>query len=699
MSPSRELAIQTLKVVKEMSKGTDLRSILLVGGDSLEEQFGSVMGNPDIIVATPGRFLHLIVEMNLDLRSVQYAVFDEADRLFEMGFEAQLTEILHKLPPSRQTLLFSATLPASLVEFAKAGLQDPLLIRLDVEQKISEDLETAFFTIQPIEKQAGLLYILQNIIKVPIGNPDATSNDATTASTERRKRKRDDTTKLGIAPTSTLIFVSTKHQVEFISALLRRANYSVSQVYGSLDQVARKENVEAFRSGQSSILVVTDVAARGIDIPILSNVINYDFPSEPKVFVHRVGRTARAGQRGWAYSLVTIDDASYFVQLVEFLGRKLVWNGEKEVNFAKDVAAGTIPRGELERLSEWVARVIDESSELSALKSVASKGEKLYLKTRGAASSDMIKKAKTLVQEEGWRKVNPLVAEDEKPAFEDARMKLLESVSGFRPKETVFEIGHKGSKGKTLAAEIMRTRRAKITIKSDEPEETTNGNTEHEEVKPSLGAGTFRDPENYIAHFEPGNTAEERGYDVNRPTHSFAEASRAAVMNLQDDDGATFAPSRPKIRWDPKKKNFVSRANDEDGSGEKSVKMIKGESGVKIPASMKSGRYLFSAEFLLMFRFEEWQKAHKTSLPQVGMSENSSNRSGAGGRKFKHMKSKAPKAPDRFRDDYHVQKKKYDQSAEARKEGDRLRTLDQIRKARALKDKKKQKNARPTRRK
>src|SRR5436190_11160176 len=109
--------------------------------------------------------------MNLDLRSVQYAVFDEADRcpptvcnadnrLFEMGFEAQLTEILHKLPQSRQTLLFSATLPASLVEFAKAGLQDPLLIRLDVEQKISEDLETAFFTIKPAEKQAGLLYIL-----------------------------------------------------------------------------------------------------------------------------------------------------------------------------------------------------------------------------------------------------------------------------------------------------------------------------------------------------------------------------------------------------------------------------------------------------------------------------------------------------------------------------------------------------------
>lgn len=123
MSPSRELAIQTLKVVKEFSRGTDLKAVLLVGGDSLEEQFGSMSANPDIVIATPGRFLHLKVEMSLDLSSMQYVVFDEADRLFEMGFAAQLTEILHALPPSRQTLLFSATLPASLVEFARAGLR------------------------------------------------------------------------------------------------------------------------------------------------------------------------------------------------------------------------------------------------------------------------------------------------------------------------------------------------------------------------------------------------------------------------------------------------------------------------------------------------------------------------------------------------------------------------------------------------
>jgi ATP-dependent RNA helicase DDX54/DBP10 len=327
------------------------------------------------------------------------------NRLFEMGFETQLTEILHKLPPSRQTLLFSATLPASLVEFAKAGLQDPLLIRLDVDQKISDDLETAFFTVKPHEKQAALLFILQEIIKVPT----TTSQSMPPPPIEHhKKRKRSDLSGPGITPHSTLIFVSTKHQVEFVTALLVKANYSVSHIYGSLDQVARKQNADAFRSGQTQILVVTDVAARGIDIPVLSNVINYDFAAESKIFVHRVGRTARAGQRGWAYSLVTVGDAPYFVELVDFLGRRMVTNGDTDVNYAKDVAVGSIPGEDLQRISEWVEQVVGDSSDLTALRSVAIKGEKLFLKTRGAKSGDVIKRAKTLVQNEFWTLVNPL---------------------------------------------------------------------------------------------------------------------------------------------------------------------------------------------------------------------------------------------------------------------------------------------------
>jgi len=189
LSPSRELALQTLKVVKEFGRGTDLKCVLLVGGDSLEDQFGFMAANPDIVIATPGRFLHLKVEMSLDLMSVRYVVFDEADRLFEMGFAAQLAEILHALPISRQTLLFSATLPKSLVEFARAGLQEPSLVRLDAESKISPDLESAFYSVKSAEKEGALLHILHDVIKMPTGPPEAARKAADAAN---KKRKRGD---------------------------------------------------------------------------------------------------------------------------------------------------------------------------------------------------------------------------------------------------------------------------------------------------------------------------------------------------------------------------------------------------------------------------------------------------------------------------------------------------------------------------
>jgi ATP-dependent RNA helicase DDX54/DBP10 len=135
----------------------------------------------------------------------------------------------------------------------------------------------------------------------------------------------------------------------------------------------------------------------------------------------------------------------------------------------------------------------------------------------------------------------------------------------------------------------MRARRDKIVIKpADSAVEEDLDPAESEPT--NVTKASFRDPEHFIAHFEPGNSAQERGYDVHRPVHSFAEVSRQATMTLADDDGVSLAPTKPKQRWDAKKKNFVNRTNDDDGSGGKNIKMIKGESGVKIPASMKSGR-------------------------------------------------------------------------------------------------------------
>jgi ATP-dependent RNA helicase DDX54/DBP10 len=743
MSPSRELALQTLKVVKELGRGTDLKCVLLVGGDSLEDQFGFMAANPDIVIATPGRFLHLKVEMSLDLSSVRFVVFDEADRLFEMGFSAQLTEILHALPPSRQTLLFSATLPKSLVEFARAGLQEPSLIRLDAESKISPDLESAFFTVKSAEKEGALLHILQDIIRIPTGTPGPTNkkNEGTNDSKKRKRGSENPNMKESPVAHSTIVFTATKHQVDYLASLLRLSGFAVSYAYGALDQVARRNQVQNFRTGQTNILVVTDVAARGIDIPILANVVNYDFPPQPKVFVHRVGRTARAGQRGWSYSLVRDSDCPYLLDLQLFLGRRLaIGRDSSGVNFAQDIVVGGLVRDQVERCCEWVTKLLEEDSDLAGLRSVAIKGEKLYLKTRNPASSESAKRSKGVVNSNDWMTLNTLFNGIVDSA-EMERTEMLARVSGFRPHETVFEIGKRGTGAE--AAEIMRKRREKVAShdkKSDisiAKEQLTEGNVNYSSpqtfgdaditftketadmetasedeleitfsrtssTKGKTRKDSWKDPEHYMSYAPTStNLAEDRGYGVHSGdphNKSFLEAARGVTMDLNNDDGAkSFAePSKPRgMRWDKKNKKYVARANDEDGS--KGVKMIRGESGQKIAASFRSGR------------FDAWRKSHKIGrLPRTGEAETTSGTDGAlavAGRRFKHKQEKTPKDPDKFRDDFHKKKKKLEEAKQNRlgkfKNGvgkGEIRSMDDVRKERQLKNKRKEKNARPPKR-
>ncbi|MCJ1411624.1 ATP-dependent RNA helicase dbp10 [Ptychographa xylographoides] len=765
MSPSRELALQTLKVVKELGRGTDLKCVLLVGGDSLEEQFGFMTGNPDIVIATPGRFLHLKVEMGLDLSSMRYVVFDEADRLFEMGFAAQLTEILHALPQSRQTLLFSATLPKSLVEFARAGLQEPSLVRLDAESKISPDLQSAFFSVKSAEKEGALLHILQDVIKVPTGETEVAAKLKEDASKNSKKRKRGEPSgvKPNESPTthSTIIFTATKHHVEYIASLLRLSGFAVSHVYGSLDQTARKMQVQDFRSGMTNILVVTDVAARGIDIPVLANVINYDFPAQPKIFVHRVGRTARAGQRGWSYSLVRDSDTPYLLDMQLFLGKPLILGRERDgaANYTEDVVLGSLIRDKMERSCEWVAKLLEDDSDLELLRSVAGKGEKLYLRTRNSASSESAKRAKDIVTSKGWMELHPLFKDDTAHA-EIEREKMLARVSGFRPQETVFEIGKRGTQGETVdimkrRREAIQAKRRKLDAMQDKDENTAPASRSrflrHDEDSesdiettttvdadmasasdselevtfsiPTLSQSksNFQDPTNFLSYtpttFSP---ATDRAYGVHTGSYntasqnsrsSFVQAARSATMDLTNDDGEKGfgeASMARGMRWDKKGKKYVSRANDEDGS--KGVKLVKGEGGGKIAASFRSGR------------FERWKKDNRVErLPRVGEVEKGRSDGGGGGSgtganaggrgggfgvgpRYKHKVEKAPKEADKYRDDYYKKKKMVEAAKEKRvgrfKEGkgkNELRGADDVRKERNKKEKRKEKTARPSR--
>ena len=566
----------------------------------------------------------------------------------------------------------------------------------------------------------------------------------------KRKRKREevDGTKPHDSPTehSTIVFAATKHHVEYLAALLRLSGFAVSHAYGALDQTARKMQVQDFRTGMTNILVVTDVAARGIDIPILANVINYDFPSQPKIFVHRVGRTARASKNGWSYSLVRESDAPYLLDLQLFLGRRLVLgrDGCNGLNYAEDVVIGSLVRDRLERNCEWVSKLLEEDSDVLALRSVAIKGERLYLKTRNAASSESARRAKEATASKSWVALHPLF-QDDTSSVEIERANMLARVSGFRPQETVFEIGERGATSE--AAEVMKKRRrtldnqrrkkdamqcTELEIAAEEMVPNTRveklddlGSDQKEppeidadmdsasedelevtftQSEPMKGGRSrvdgYKDPSFFMSYTPTSiNLAEDRGYGVHSGGNSnnFVLAARDVAMDLANDDGAKgFAqPSRASgMRWDKKSKKYVARANDEDGS--KGAKMIRGESGQKIAASFKSGR------------FDAWRKSNKIDrLPRTGEAETASNRAngGGGGKRWKHKKQDAPKDADKYRDDFYKRKKMVEKAKEERRgrfrEGkgkSEIRGVDDVRKERGMKERRREKNARPGKR-
>lgn len=591
LSPTRELALQTLKFTKELGRFTGLKAAVVLGGDSLEGQFAALHGNPDIIVATPGRFLHVVMEMDLKLTSVEYVVFDEADRLFEMGFAQQLHEILNRLPDSRQTLLFSATLPKLLVDFTKAGLTDPVLIRLDVDSKLSEQLKLAFFSVRSVDKPAVLLHILQNVIK---------------------------------PSEQTLIFTATKHHVEYLKELLDIAGLESSFVYSTLDQTARKINIGKFQHKKTNVMVVTDVAARGIDIPMLDNVINYNFPAKPKLFIHRVGRVARAGRSGTAYSLVSGDELAHMVDLHLFLGRPLKFAG-KDSQAQDDGLIGTVPQLLVDDEDNFMKTAHDKSHDLVSLRQVAANGYKQYIKSRPNASSESVKRAKKI--DTGALSSHPLFKLSSKEAT-STKVDILDGVKNFRPKQTIFEIGSTSkstaqsimmSKRKRHSDVIQRARQLKLDdLTSDqgrgggaeqEPEETGPTTDEIQGVFATVfdpsqkkkRKGSKFDPEGLVKNFRdenyiPHTAADHHGEKgLGLGLKSFEKDVSGAVMDIQADEAEGMRQAKTIKKWDRKRKNFVG----EDGN----VKKIRTESGIRIPASYRKNIY------------RDWLQRHKMDVP------------------------------------------------------------------------------------
>ncbi|KAH7519708.1 hypothetical protein FEM48_Zijuj08G0065900 [Ziziphus jujuba var. spinosa] len=585
LSPTRDLALQTLKFTKELGHLMDLRISLLVGGDSMESQFEELAQNPDIIIATPGRLMHHLSEVDdMSLRSVEYVVFDEADCLFGMGFAEQLHKILTQLSENRQTLLFSATLPSALAEFAKAGLRDPQLVRLDVDTKISPDLKLTFFTLRQEEKLAALLYL----IREQIG-----SNE------------------------QTLIFVSTKHHVEFLNVLFRAESIEPSVCYGEMDQDARKIHVSRFRARKTMLLIVTDVAARGIDIPLLDNVINWDFPPKPKVFVHRVGRAARAGRTGTAFSFVTSEDMPYLLDLHLFLSKPIMAAPtEDEVLqdmdgvFAKIDQAianggtvyGRFPQTVLDLVSDRVRETIDSSAELTSLKKTCANAFRLYSKVKQLPSKESIRRSKELPREGLHPIFKNVLAGGELMA-----LAFSERLKNFRPKQTILEAEGEAAKSKHLQGpssqwvDVMKKKReiheqiinsvhqqrSKNNVEKEvEYEITSSKKKEKKEVGSKRKATSFKDDEYYISSV-PTNHHTEAGLSVKANGDFDSNRLESAVLDLVADDSAGMRKQKSVYHWDKRSKKYIKLNNGErvTASGK-----VKTEGGTKVKAN-KTGIY------------------------------------------------------------------------------------------------------------
>lgn len=625
LSPTRELALQTYRVVRKLSCKTNMVVCALTGGSSLDGQFELLSGNPDIVVATPGRLFHHIIEAGLSLLAVKIIVFDEADRLFEMGLIDQIESILESIPKNRQCVLVSATMPTELASFSKARLNEPEVIKIDSDYILSETLKLTFLFVREDDKLASLLYLLRNTIP----------------SNERA-----------------IIFCATKHHVDYLVKILEANNIIVSYVYGNMDQEARIMHLSTFRKNKSRALIVTDIAARGVDIPMIKYVINFDFPLSPKLFVHRTGRTARAGQYGRAFSLITSRDLPYTMELCLFIGFKMTTLTSNQINDPSDDSPNmesklkentndespelvlsnnsTLPDDssnggsklilasfpDLTFEIESIERILAENSEIERCRRSMESAYLLYLKTRTPSSKESLKRSKELLDNCGGvpkilMSIHPDLSIDSEGKSINKNYSgigvindpLIDHLKSFRPTENKAHENKLGNlnkiNGKVVLKSSIKMKRMKdmnALTKSILNESTPDLNTienENQEMGILGGLLNNNDTAQTIANKKRKpkkqcNRIKESKQFFIPYKNSEEEISRSAGLRLESssfdinpDDEKEMKRQKCVRKWNSKKKKYEMV----DISKHNSIKKVN-ESGVKVRGELKStGQY------------------------------------------------------------------------------------------------------------
>ena len=288
LSPTRELSLQIRDSLRTYGRHMRVRTALVYGGVSQFHQVRDLNRGAHIVVATPGRLLDLMGQGHIDLSQLQTFVLDEADRMLDMGFLPDLKRIIRELPKKRQSLFFSATLASKIVDLSKDLLTNPVSVNVTPKSRSVETIDQSVLFVDKKAKQSALKTIL---------------------STKAAK--------------SVLVFTRTKRTANQLSERLERTGVAATAIHGNKSQNARQRALAAFRHGKVRVLVATDVAARGIDVDGVTHVINFDLPTEPEAYVHRIGRTGRAGASGIALSLCSPKERSELRAIERLIGRKI----------------------------------------------------------------------------------------------------------------------------------------------------------------------------------------------------------------------------------------------------------------------------------------------------------------------------------------------------------------------------------------
>lgn len=288
LTPTRELALQISDNIVAYSQYTQLRCTAIVGGVSQKAQERALHLGADIVIATPGRLLDLINQKHIDLQHVQILVLDEADRMLDMGFIHDVKKIISKMPAKRQTLFFSATMPPEISKMVKDLLKDPVKVEITPVSSTADRIQQSVYWVDKENKQSLLSYLLQD---------------------------------KSIA--SALVFTRTKHGADRVVKALTKVHITAQAIHGDKSQNARQNALSNFKSGVTRVLVATDIAARGIDIDELSHVINFNLPNIPETYVHRIGRTGRAGLSGIAISFCEHEEIPYLKDIEKLIGKTI----------------------------------------------------------------------------------------------------------------------------------------------------------------------------------------------------------------------------------------------------------------------------------------------------------------------------------------------------------------------------------------